>query len=208
MPFTEVEFLRALTSFEDINVIIYQPYTYLIKFKPTGQVYYGVSYVNTRYRVANPVNLWTTYFTSSTVVAALIKEHGVDQFDFEIRHTFKSKEAAVLWETRVLTKFNVASNPKWLNQSNNGKNFIARKWSEADKAKHSVLSKNNPSLGMKGKTHNPETKAKIGSYHKGKIVSEITKQKLRDARSKQIVSADTKAKTSASLKAYHAAKKC
>ena len=186
---------------------IYQPYTYLIKFKPTGQVYYGVSYANSKKRVANPLDFWVTYFTSSTVIAKLIKEYGKDQFDYEIRHTFVSKESAVLWESKVLTKFNAATNPLWLNQSNNGKNFIARKWSEDDKAKHSILSKNNPSLGMKGKTHNSKTKIKIGSYHKGKVVSEETKQKIRDARRKQIISAETRSKTSASMKAYRASQK-
>jgi len=46
-------------------VNIYQPYTYLIKFLPTGQVYYGSSYANNKHKVSNPEQLWITYFTSS-----------------------------------------------------------------------------------------------------------------------------------------------
>jgi hypothetical protein len=43
---------------------IYQPYTYLIGWTKHNKWYYGCQYANGQ-RVANPSNLWTTYFTSS-----------------------------------------------------------------------------------------------------------------------------------------------
>ena len=74
---------------------IYQPFTYLIKFKPTGQVYYGVRYA----RKCNPSQLWTTYFTTSKIIKQLIKEYGISEFEFQIRRVFNTKESAVLWES-------------------------------------------------------------------------------------------------------------
>ncbi len=49
------------------------PYTYLIKFKPTGQVYYGVKYASR----CNPDDLWIIYFTSSKYIKQLIKTYGL-----------------------------------------------------------------------------------------------------------------------------------
>jgi len=55
-------------------------YVYKITFIPTNQYYIG-------YRGAknsHPNDLLTTYFTSSKVIAYLIKEHGIDKFSKEI----------------------------------------------------------------------------------------------------------------------------
>ena len=40
---------------------MHQPFTYLIKHKTSGKVYYGVRYA----KKCSPIDLWTTYFTSS-----------------------------------------------------------------------------------------------------------------------------------------------
>jgi len=91
-----------------------KPYTYLIKHRPTGKVYYG-------FRCANKVephnDLWKHYFTSSLGVQKLIEETGVDSFDAEIRKTFDTKEAAVAWETRVLHRCKVLHDDRWLNRN-------------------------------------------------------------------------------------------
>lgn len=96
--------------------VIYQSYTYLIKFIPTGQVYYGV-------RVANktePENdLWKKYFTSSKYIKKLIKEYGAEWFEYEIRKIFDDRNKARLWEETVLKRMNVVNNNKWLNRTNN-----------------------------------------------------------------------------------------
>jgi hypothetical protein len=91
-----------------------KPYTYLIKHRPTGKVYYG-------FRSANKLDphedLWKNYFTSSPRVQQLIKETGADSFDVEIRRVFESKEQASAWETRVLNRCKVLHNDRWLNQN-------------------------------------------------------------------------------------------
>ena len=61
-------------------------YTYIIRFLPTGQVYYGS-------RCAygcHPNEFWVTYFTSSKLITQMIQEHGVDSFVFEIRKQFSN----------------------------------------------------------------------------------------------------------------------
>jgi hypothetical protein len=125
-----------------------KPYTYLIKHRPTGKVYYG-------FRGANKVDphedLWKHYFTSSKKVLNLIKETGPDSFDYEVRKIFDSKEQAVLWETRVLRKCNVLHDDRWLN---------------ANIAGYIIAT--------------DEVRQKMSMTRRGKVTSELTKQKLRD----------------------------
>ena len=91
-----------------------KPYTYLIKHRPTGKVYYG-------FRAANKVDpvqdLWQHYFTSSPGVKELIEATGQDSFDVEIRRIFETKEQAVAWETRVLRRCKVLHDDRWINQN-------------------------------------------------------------------------------------------
>ena len=91
-----------------------KPYTYLIRHRPSGKVYYG-------YRSANKVDpvddLWKQYFTSSPNVRQLIKETGVDSFDVEIRKVFETKEQASNWETKVLRRCKVLTDDRWINQN-------------------------------------------------------------------------------------------
>jgi hypothetical protein len=91
-----------------------KPYTYLIKHRPTGKVYYGVRSAN---RVEPADDLWNHYFTSSPKIQQLIEETGKDSFDVEVRQVFDSKEQAVLWETRVLRKCKVLEDDRWINQN-------------------------------------------------------------------------------------------
>jgi hypothetical protein len=91
-----------------------KPYTYLIKHKPTGKVYYGFRSAN---RVDPQDDLWKNYFTSSLKVQQLIEETGVDSFDVEIRKVFETKEQATNWETRVLRRCNVLKDDRWINQN-------------------------------------------------------------------------------------------
>lgn len=91
-----------------------KPYTYLIKHRPSGRVYYGFRSAN---RVDPHDDLWTHYFTSSPKVQQLIKETGADSFDVEIRRVFETKEDAVKWETRVLRRCRVLEDDRWINQN-------------------------------------------------------------------------------------------
>jgi hypothetical protein len=96
------------------------PYTYLLKFLPTNQVYYGVRYKEG----CHPAELFITYFSSSNIIKRLINDHGISAFEFEIRQMFNTKKSARDWEQRVLTKIGAASNPRFLNQSNNMKGIL------------------------------------------------------------------------------------
>jgi predicted GIY-YIG superfamily endonuclease len=55
-----------------------KPYTYLIKHRPSGKVYYGFRCAN---RVEPHEDLWKHYFTSSPKIQQLIEETGADSFD-------------------------------------------------------------------------------------------------------------------------------
>jgi hypothetical protein len=91
-----------------------KPYTYLIKHRPTGKVYYG-------FRSANKVepidDLWKRYFTSSPKIQQLIDETGVDSFDVAIRRIFETKEQASAWEAKVLRRCKVLMDDRWINQN-------------------------------------------------------------------------------------------
>jgi hypothetical protein len=91
-----------------------KPYTYLIKHKPSGKVYYGFRSAN---KVDPEQDLWKQYFTSSSKVQQLIEETGVDSFDVEVRRVFETKEQAILWETRVLRRCKVLHDDRWINQN-------------------------------------------------------------------------------------------
>ena len=164
-----------------------KPYTYLIRHRPTGKVYYG-------FRAANktePIDdLWKRYFTSSQKVQQLIEETGADSFDVEIRRIFETKEQAIAWETRVLRRCQVLKDDRWINQNIAGyiepteesRKKISdyhkdkpktdnhkQKISESQKGSKRPWSKNNlpkdtkgKNNGMYGKHHSEETKSKIG----------------------------------------------
>lgn len=158
---------------------IYQPFTYLIKFIPTGQVYYGV---RTK-RGCHPAELWTTYFTSSKTVHNLIEEHGLDAFEVTIRQTFETKEQAILWEHRVLTKFDSAKNKQWLNKNNGDRKFYGsktmtgKKHTEDAKRRMSINSsgEKNPMFGVK---RSAESRRKMSESSTGKKHTADTKKKL------------------------------
>ena len=97
---------------------IYAPYTYLIGWSKLDRWYYGVEYAD-RCKTANPNNLWTNYFTSSSVVAAMRIEHGEPDV-IEVRKVFTSKEAAILWEEKVLQRMRVLYSDRWLNTNVSG----------------------------------------------------------------------------------------
>ena len=175
-----------------------KPYTYLIKHRPTGKVYYGFRAAN---RVDPDQDLWQHYFTSSPKVQQLIEETGVDSFDIEVRRVFETKEQASNWETKVLRRCRVLEDDRWINQNVAG--YIVptdesrKKISDYHKGKPKTaehkekirqgnLGKKKPPRGdeyrklmstlksgpnnpMYGKGCTPERAAKIGAANKGKI---------------------------------------
>ena len=128
-------------------------YTYLIKHKPTGQVYYGFRSANT---VAPEEDLWKKYFTSSKRVQQLVEETGEDSFDFEVRRTFDTQDQATQWETKVLRRMRVLESRQWLNQNIAG--YIIP--TEESKQKISEFHKDKPKSA--------EHKQKLSESQKGK----------------------------------------
>ncbi|PHS22167.1 MAG: hypothetical protein COA84_13385 [Robiginitomaculum sp.] len=92
------------------------PFTYIITHISSGVKYYGVKYA----RNCHPRDLGITYFSSSRIVTNMIAEEGIDKFKFEVRKRFKTKKAAVSWETKFLNKVSAATSDKWFNLYNGG----------------------------------------------------------------------------------------
>jgi ribosomal protein L37AE/L43A len=171
-----------------------KPYTYLIKHRPTGQVYYGVRSAN---KVDPHEDLWNKYYTSSPRVQRLIEETGKESFDVEVRKVFETKEQAVAWETKVLRRCKVLHDTRWLNQNVAG--YIIP--TEESNKKISDFHKGKPKSedhkkkirdGNIGKKKPPRTgeyralmsklKSGEGNGRYGKEVSEKTRQRISEAK--------------------------
>lgn len=96
----------------------YLPYTYLIGWSDLNKFYYGVEYAR-KTKIANPCNLWVTYFTSSNIVSYFRETYGEPDI-IQIRKIFskgsdiEKMENSILWEKKVLSKIDI-SDEKWLN---------------------------------------------------------------------------------------------
>lgn len=77
--------------------------------------YYGSEYGNIS-KIANPINLWHKYFTSSKHVL-LTREYCGEPDIIEIRKTFNDKNSCILWEEKVLRRLKVLKHDKWLNKT-------------------------------------------------------------------------------------------
>lgn len=149
---------------------IYQPFTYLVTFIPTGQRYYGV---RTK-RGCSPNDLWNTYYTSSKAVHQLIAEHGKDSFTVEIRRVFESKSEAIEWEHHVLTRIDAARNPRYLNKNNGDRKFYGsstmtgKRHSEDAKRRMSINTSGEKNPNWRGKSVTDETRRKLSEAHIGK----------------------------------------
>lgn len=147
----------------------HMPYTYLIGWSHLDRWYYGVRYTSG----CTPGEFWVKYFTSSEVVKRMRVEHG-DPDVIEIRREFASAVSARHWEERVLRRVKAVRSPRWLNLQNSGKEFNST--GEATRAKISAANK-----GRVNPPASAETRAKIAAWQRNKVVSEATKEKLRQA---------------------------
>lgn len=135
------------------------PYTYCLLHKPSGRRYYGSRYA----KGCNPADLWILYFTSSNTIKKLILEDGKESFSFEVRKTFLTKEAALMWEQKVLCRLKVTKNDKWINES----------YFSKDKIVSIISDERNKKIGdsLRGRKNGPmsaDTKGKIGTANKGR----------------------------------------
>lgn len=165
---------------------IYQPYTYLIGWSKFDRWYYGVRYA----KDCNPNDLWDTYFTSSKHVTDFRIIYGEPDI-IQIRMIFSDAEKALRCEERVLRKFNVISNEKWLNRSINGiyakpgmsKTIKHRQNISAGRTgiKFTAEHKNNLRLANLNKTATEETKLKMSASRRGVPKSAEWRKKISDA---------------------------
>jgi hypothetical protein len=157
-----------------------KPYTYLVKFKPTGKVYYGSRCQNyTKFNRTPAEDFWNHYTTSSENINNLIEEYGKDAFEYEIRRTFNSVEDMANWETRVLTRSRVLERQdRWMNGNVAGKKILTeagirtisathkdKPKSEEHKKNLSVSQKGKPKINSKNKT--PEYRALMSKLKAG-----------------------------------------
>jgi len=143
-----------------------KPYTYLVKFKPTGKVYYGSRCQNyTKFNRTPAEDFWNHYTTSSENINNLIEEHGKDAFEYEIRRTFNSVEDMADWETRVLTRSRVLERQdRWMNGNVAGKKILTEAGAKVISATH----KNKPKTEdhKKNLSASQKGKSKVNSKNK------------------------------------------
>lgn len=131
-----------------LNTKEYIPYTYIIGWSQYDKWYYGSRTANSKERgIANPCDLWVSYFTSSKIVARFREKYGEPDI-IEIRRIFKTGDKAKQWEKGVLERIKYMSY-KFLNQRYTGNTVILR-------------GEFHP---MYGKKHTLESRKKISNNH-------------------------------------------
>lgn len=167
---------------------IYQPYTYLIGWTKYNIWYYGSEYKNSKRGVANPSNLWTTYFTSSNYVRRFREEYGEPDI-VEVRRTFSIGKDCLLWEHKVLRRIKAETDDKWLNKTEKYFTHVSG-WNHSDEDREMI------SLRTKEwwKTLDEETQTRLKSnlmrdarWNKGRteVYSEDTLKKMSETRLKK-----------------------
>jgi len=145
-----------------INTIM-KPYTYLIKFLPTGRCYYGSRYANVKLKRTAEEDLMLKYPTSCKEIQQLIKEYGLESFSWEVRQKFDTPEEVVAWEKKVLRRCKVLERQdRWMNGNIAGHIIatpsVCKKISEFHKDKpKSEDHKNKISVANKGKVKGPQS---------------------------------------------------
>jgi hypothetical protein len=148
----------------------YIPYTYLLGWKTNDVWYYGVRYARKTKCLyeegCHPDDLFVTYRSSSLHVRNYIKKYGNPDV-IQIRKTFNTRDEAIMWETKVLTRLKVKTNRKWLNVAISGS--------------LPVYSGDEHPLRQKG-GHTKESRLKMSASHLGKKISKETKLKMSESR--------------------------
>lgn len=162
----------------------YKPYCYLIGWQKLNIWYYGSEY-GAKSKIANPENLWTSYFTSSKYVKEFTQKHGKPDI-IKIRKIFKTDIDAIYWEYRVLKRLKVRSNKNWLNK-NEGKAPVGKPWTEERKIQRSKMVSGNKNP-MFGRQHRAETKLLISAKSSKKGTENGMYNKKHTAESKNKMS--------------------
>jgi hypothetical protein len=107
-----IYYIKAARTIRNIKMSKKIPFTYLIGWSKLDIWYYGVRYA----KDCHPKDLFTTYFTSSKYVHAIIADSGLPDV-IEVRRLFKTAKPALVWEQKVLRRLKVLNESKWLNKN-------------------------------------------------------------------------------------------
>ena len=151
---------RQLSSSYQRLINEVRPYTYLIKFKPTNQVYYGVRAGNVLLGLTPIQDFMIHYKTSCEQILALLEDHGISAFEWEIRRTFNTLTQAYYWEQTVLKRCKVVGDSRWFNQNAGGHIIPTAEGRKKISGFH------------KGKPKPLSQRKKMSDSHKGKIRTE------------------------------------
>jgi hypothetical protein len=137
-----------------MQVIDRIPYTYLIRHKKTGRVYYGSRYA----KGCHPDDLWKKYFTSSKDIKFYIEKYGKNCFEYEVRRTFDNVLKCQMWEYKVLKRLNAVNRKDFINKSNGDGLIKTKNWLSKKAYKRYIYL---TSLGHKNIPETKQTKQKI-----------------------------------------------
>jgi hypothetical protein len=138
-----------------------QPFTYLIGWSELDTWYYGVRFA----KGCSPADIWTTYFTSSTIVAKFRELHGEPDV-ISIRKTFVDIESAQKWESSAIRRIRRISNREWLNRCAGGVKFYPT--GEPLTLEHRLK----VSMSLKGRKLTPEHREKIRRFQTGRPITQ------------------------------------
>lgn len=139
------------------------PFTYLLTHKISGKRYYGCRTAKN----CHPNELWIKYFSSSKIIHDIIDKEGANAFVAEVRLICESRNKALLFEEKFLTRIKAARRHDWFNQSNGNNKFVC-----TGHTKESCLKMSADRSGPK----NP-------MYGKKRVFSPATIQKMKQSRS-------------------------
>lgn len=189
-----------------------KPYFYKIKNKLTGKYYVGSQYG----KYANKDNFFTTYFTSSRYIQEVINNDGIEIFEIlciceredarEYEAYYLQKCYRLLGKDKFLkTFYNRSLSPGILLDTD-----ITARQSRTKKTKYATGELEKPiPPNWKGKKRSRQMRERLSSSKKGCIISEATREKLRQANLGKTQSAETKekrAKTLSSVKGAYGRK--
>jgi hypothetical protein len=141
----------------------YIPYVYFITFTNPNtleKLYYIGSEYSEVNKVANPLNLFTIYDTSSTKVKELISEFGKECFTTSIRKIFKTGKEATTYEEKLLKRLNAVRRKDFINLTDNCK-LQRNKGKLSSKSRRKSKIKAFEKYGVEHHTQSNEFKSKL-----------------------------------------------
>lgn len=166
----------------------YKPYFYIIGWSKHEIFYCGIEFGKSK-KIANPNNLWKTYFTSSDYVQQFRRENGEPDI-IEIVEIFENKNQALEYEEKFITEHVMTNQHNWLNRNNSGKRFYHEATQEFREKQREMMMKRletgwKPKVKTGVEHHNygkkwtAEQKSQMSEKKKGKSINISMDEKAR-----------------------------